>query len=224
MGEMLTLTAEDGHRLSAYKATPAGKPRAALVVVQEIFGVNHHIKNVTDGWAADGYVSLAPALFDRVEPGFETGYDASDIERGRATRQKVSLDQMVMDVKAAVQELAETGLKVGVVGYCLGGTMAWLSATRTPGVSAAVGYYGGGIADTASEQPKCPVMLHFGETDAAIPAEHWAKVRAAHPKLPVHVYPGAGHGFSCDERASFHKPSHVQARERTLAFFREHIG
>ena len=224
MGEMLTLTAEDGFRLSAYKAMPAGKPRGAVVVVQEIFGVNHHIKAITDGFAADGYVSLAPAIFDRVEPGFETGYAPADIERGRATRMKLSLDQMVMDVKAAVQELSKTGLKVGVVGYCLGGTMAWLSATRIPGVSAAVGYYGGGIGDTASEQPKCPVMLHFGETDASIPPEHWDKVRAAHPKLPVHIYAGAGHGFSCDERGSFHKASHEQARERTIAFFREHLG
>ena len=132
MGEMLTLTAEDGFRLSAYKAMPAGKPRGAVVVVQEIFGVNHHIKAVTDGFAADGYVSLAPAIFDRVEPGFETGYAPADIERGRATRMKLSLDQMVMDVKAAVQELSKTGLKVGVVGYCLGGTMAWLAATRIP--------------------------------------------------------------------------------------------
>jgi len=137
---------------------------------------------------------------------------------------KLSLDQMVMDVKAAVQELSKTGLKVGVVGYCLGGTMAWLAATRIPGVAAAVGYYGGGIGDTASEQPKCPVLLHFGETDASIPPEHWDKVRAAHPNLPVHIYAGAGHGFSCDERGSFHKASHEQARERTIAFFREHLG
>jgi carboxymethylenebutenolidase len=224
MGEMLTLSAEDGHRFSAYKATPAGKPRAALVVVQEIFGVNHHIKNVTDSFAADGYVSLAPALFDRVEPNFETGYAQADIERGRAVRQKLGWDTMVMDVRAAVKDLQKTGLKVGVVGYCMGGTMAWLAATRIDGVAAAVGYYGGGIADTANEQPKCPIMLHFGETDASIPHDHWAKVRAAHPKLPVHVYAGAGHGFSCDERASFHKPSHEQARERTIAFFREHVG
>jgi carboxymethylenebutenolidase len=224
MGETLTLTAEDGHRFSAYKAAPAGTPRGALVVVQEIFGVNHHIRNVTDGFAADGYVALAPALFDRVEPGFETGYAAADIERGRAVRQKLPWDTMMMDVKAAVQELRKTGLKVGVVGYCMGGTVAWLSATRLDGVSAAVGYYGGGIGDTATEQPKCPVMLHFGETDASIPPEHWEKVRAAHPKLPVYVYQGAGHGFSCDERASFHEPSHEQARERTLAFFREHLG
>ena len=224
MGEMLTLTAEDGHRLSAYKATPAGTQRAALVVVQEIFGVNRHIRNVTDGFAAEGYVSLAPALFDRVEPNFETGYTQADIDRGRAVRQKLGWDTMVMDLRAAVTELSKTGLKVGVVGYCMGGTMAWLAAARVDGVAAAVGYYGGGIAEAASEQPKCPVMLHFGETDASIPPEHWAKVRAAHPKLPVYVYPGAGHGFSCDERASFHKPSHEQARERTIAFFREHLG
>lgn len=224
MGEKLTLTAEDGHRFSAHKATPAGTARGALVVVQEIFGVNHHIRSVTDGFAADGYLSLAPALFDRVEPDFETGYQQADIERGRAVRQKLGWDPMMMDVRAAVKELAKSGLKVGVVGYCMGGTVAWLAATRVPGVSAAVGYYGGGIADTASEQPKCPVMLHFGETDASIPKEHWDKIRAAHPKLPMFVYPGAGHGFSCDERASFHKPSHEQARERTLAFFREHLG
>jgi carboxymethylenebutenolidase len=131
---------------------------------------------------------------------------------------------MMMDVRAAVKELQKTGLKVGVVGYCMGGTLAWLAATRIDGTAAAVGYYGGGIADTASEQPRCPVMLHFGETDASIPPEHWGKVRAAQPQLPVYVYPGAGHGFSCDERASFHKPSHEQARERTIAFFREHLG
>jgi carboxymethylenebutenolidase len=224
MGENLTLQAEDGHRFSAYRATPGGKPRGALVVVQEIFGVNHHIRNVTDGFAADGYVSLAPALFDRVEPGFETGYAQADIERGRAVRQKLGWDPMLMDVRAAVKELQKTGLKVGIVGYCMGGTVAWLAATRIDGLAAAVGYYGGGIGDTAAEQPKCPAMLHFGETDASIPPDHWAKVRAAHPKLPVHVYQGAGHGFSCDERASFHKASHEQARERTIAFFREHIG
>jgi carboxymethylenebutenolidase len=223
MGEMLTLTAEDGHRFSAYRATPAGTPRGALVVVQEIFGVNHHIRNVTDGFAADGYVSLAPALFDRVEPGFETGYAQADIERGRAVRGKLGWDPMMFDVRAAVKELTKTGLKLGVVGYCMGGTIAWLAATRIDSLAAAVGYYGGGIGDTATEQPRCPVILHFGETDTSIPPEHWAKVRAAHPKLPLYTYP-AGHGFSCDERASFHEPSHKLARERTIAFFRQHVG
>src|SRR5207244_10909688 len=133
-------------------------------------------------------------------------------------------DTPVMDVRAAATELQKTGLPVGVVGYCMGGTMAWLAATRVDGVAAAVGYYGGGIAETATERPRCPVMLHFGETDASIPPEHWAKVRAAQPQLPVHVYPGAGHGFSCDERARFHEQSHEQARERTIAFLRQHLG
>jgi carboxymethylenebutenolidase len=224
MGEMVTLTAEDAHRLAAYRATPAGTPRGALVVVQEIFGVNHHIKNVTDGFAADGYVCLAPALFDRVERGFETGYAPADIERGRAVRGKVSVDAMVFDVRAAVADLKKTGLKVGVVGYCLGGTMAWLAATRIDGVAGAVGYYGGGIADTADERPRCPVLLHFGETDAAIPAEHWERIKKAHPNLPMHIYVGAGHGFSCDERGSFHEPSHKLARERTISFLRQHVG
>jgi carboxymethylenebutenolidase len=224
MGEKLTLTAEDGQKLSAYKATPAGTPRGALVVVQEIFGVNQHIRNVTDGFAKDGYVSLAPALFDRVEPGFETGYTPADIDKGRAVRGKLGWDLMVMDLRAAVNELRKTGLNVGVVGYCMGGTMAWLAATRIDGVAGAVGYYGGGIADTATEQPRCPVLLHFGETDASIPPEHWERIKKAHPNLPVHVYQGAGHGFSCDERGSFHQASHTVARERTIAFLRQHVG
>ena len=223
MGEKLTLQAEDGQKLSAYKAMPAGTLCGALVVVQEIFGVNQHIRNVTDRFAQEGYVALAPAVFDRVEPGFETGYTPADIDKGRAVRGKLSLDQLVMDVRAGVNELKKTGLKVGVVGYCMGGTMAWLAATRIDGVSAAVGYYGGGVADTATEQPRCPVLLHFGETDASIPPEHWEKIKKAHPNLPVHVYPGAGHGFSCDERASFHEASHKQALERTLTFFRQHL-
>src|SRR2546427_8612222 len=130
MGEIVTLTAEDGHRFPAYKAMPAGKPRGALVVIQEIFGVNRHIRNVTDGFAADGYVSIAPALFDRVERGFETGYQPADIERGRAVRGKLQIEQAVMDVKAAAKELQKAGLKVGVVGYCFGGTIAWLAGPR----------------------------------------------------------------------------------------------
>ncbi len=224
MGERLTLSAEDGHRFAAYQARPTGAPGGALVVIQEIFGVNHHIRNVTDGFAADGYLALAPALFDRVEPGYETGYEPADVDAGRAVRQKLGWDVMVMDVRAAVAELRKSGLRVGVVGYCMGGTMAWLSATRIDGVAAAVGYYGGGIADTATERSRCPVMLHFGETDAGIPADHWERIRKAQPTLSLHVYPAAGHGFSCDERASFHEPSHRVARERTIAFLRQHVG
>ncbi|MGH7367720.1 MAG: dienelactone hydrolase family protein [Candidatus Rokuibacteriota bacterium] len=218
MGTMITLTAENGHRLSAYRAAPSGAPKGGLVVVQEIFGVNHHIQSVCDRFAADGYVALAPALFDRVEPGIDLGYTADDIERGRSLKGKVDIADMVADVKAAVQALDREGQSVGVVGYCLGGTLAWLACTRIDGVKAAVGYYGGGIAETASETPRCPVLLHFGETDQSIPPEHWARIRAAHPEVPLHVYP-AGHGFSCDERASYHEPSAAVARQRTLGFF-----
>jgi carboxymethylenebutenolidase len=223
MGEMLTLTAEDGHRLSAYRATPAGTARGGLVVIQEIFGVNPHIKKVTDGFAADGYVAIAPALFDRVERDFETGYAPADIERGRMVRGKLQIEDAVKDVTAAVKELQRAGHKVGVVGYCFGGTVAWLAATRIPGVAAASSFYGGGVADAAGEQPRCPVIFHFGETDASIPRDHWDRIKAQHPKIPMHIYP-AGHGISCDERGSFHEPSARQARQRTIDFFREHVG
>jgi carboxymethylenebutenolidase len=138
-------------------------------------------------------------------------------------RGKLSIDDAVKDVRAAVKEAAKSGLKVGVVGYCFGGTMAWLSATRIDGVSAAIAYYGGGVADAAAEKPKCPVIFHWGETDASIPKEHWEKVKQHHPNLTQHVYP-AGHGFHCDERASYHKPSAEQAMERSLQFLRQHVG
>ena len=223
MGKSLTLTAEDSHRLAGYRADPAGKPRAGIVVIQEIFGVNQHIRKVTDGFAAEGYAALAPAIFDRVQRDFEIGYAPSDVETGRATRGKIQLDDMVADVRAAVKALQAEGLKVGVVGYCLGGTMAWLSATRIPGVSAAVGYYGGGVPDAAEEKPKCPVILHFGETDASIPMDAVEKVKKAQPNVPVYVYP-AGHGFVCDERGSYHAESAKTARERTIEFFRKHVG
>ncbi len=222
MGETITLTAEDGHTLAGYRVAPKGTPRGGLVVVQEIFGVNSHIKRVCDGFAADGYVALAPAIFDRVERDFAIGYKPEDIERGRNVRGKIPLEDAVKDVRAAVKALGAERLKVGVVGYCFGGTLAWLAATRIDGVACAVGYYGGGIADAAGEKPRCPVLLHFGETDQSIPPDHHARVRAAHPDLPMHLYP-AGHGFNCDERASYHEPSATLARKRTLEFLAKHL-
>ena len=222
MGEKLTLHAEDGHKFSAYRAAPAGTPRGGLVIVQEIFGVNAHIRRVCDGFAGDGYVALAPALFDRVEPGYETGYGQDDVERGRNVRQKLGWDLMVQDTRAAVDALKKAGLKVGVVGYCMGGSMAWLSATRISGVAAAVGYYGGAVAEFADETPRCPVLLHFGESDTTIPREQWDKIREAQPTVPMHIYP-AGHGFNCDARGSYHEPSARLARERTLEFLRRHM-
>ena len=222
MGQMTTLTAEDGFRLAAYRADAPQKTGRGLVVIQEIFGVNHHMKRVTDGFAADGYTSISPAIFDRVERDYDTGYRPEDIERGRATRGKCDLDQMVMDLRAAVKALKGEGLTVGVVGYCLGGTMAWLTATRIDGLGAAVSYYGGGVAAAANEKPKCPVIFHFGETDASIPPDHWETVKQAHPTLPQYIYP-AGHGFNCDERGSWHEPSAKLARQRTLEFFAKHL-
>ena len=223
MGKTITLTAADGHQFSAYRAEPAGTPRGGIVVIQEIFGVNQHIRKVTDSFATAGYLCLAPAIFDRVDRNFEIGYAPADVEHGRATRGKIQLDDMVADIRAAANALQAEKLKVGVVGYCLGGTLTWLAATRIDGVSAAVGYYGGGVAASASETPRCPVLLHWGETDASIPPDHWETVKKAHPTLPMHVYP-AGHGFHCDERGSFHAESSKLAHQRTLDFFRQHVG
>ena len=227
-GQLVTLKAEDGHSLSAYRAAPTGKPpavkpKAGLVIIQEIFGVNSHIKRVSDGFAADGYVALAPAIFDRAERGFETGYQPADIARGRGVRGKIDINDMVKDIRAAVRSLAAEGLKVGVVGYCLGGTLAWLAATRIDAVSCAVSYYGGGVSEPAAEKPRCPVLFHFGETDQSIPPDHHAKIRAAHPELPLHIYPVAGHGLTWGERGAYHAPSAALARTRTMEFLAKHL-
>jgi carboxymethylenebutenolidase len=223
MGQNVTLQAEDGHRFGGYRADPTGQPRGGIVIIQEIFGVNSHIRGVCDGYAADGYVALAPALFDRVEPNIQLGYEQEDIVRGREIRGKIGWDTMMIDVRAAVQALQKDKHKIGVVGYCMGGSVAWLSATRIDGLSAAVGYYGGAVADFATERPRCPVLLHFGETDASIPKEHWDKIKAAQPNVPMHLYP-AGHGFNCEQRASYHEPSARLARQRTIEFLRQNVG
>jgi carboxymethylenebutenolidase len=222
LGRTIQATAADGHSFSTYRADPEGEPRGAVVIVQEIFGVNRHIRAVCDEYAAQGYVAVAPALFDRVERGVELAYQADDIAAGRAIREKVSLDQALADVEAAAKDVAAAD-RIGVVGYCWGGTVAWVAATRSRTFAAAVSYYGGGVPDLADEQPNCPVLLHFGEQDQAIPLEGVDRLRAAHPELPVYIYP-AGHGFNCDQRASYDAESARLARERTLAFLREHVG
>ena len=197
MGQTITLAAKDGHKLAAYRADPAGKPRGALVVVQEIFGVNHHMRHVTDDFAKQGYVALSPALFDRVEKGIELGYDPKSIEAGRDIRAKVPLDGTLADLQAAIDAVKSAG-KVGIVGYCWGGGLAFLAATRLSGVAAAVGYYGGLVAAHAQEKPRVPVMLHFGDSDQSIPMSDVEKVKQARPDVTTYVYK-AGHGFSCDE-------------------------
>ena len=222
MGQNITLSAKDGHKLAAYRADPSGKPRGAIVVIQEIFGVNHHMRRLTDDFAKQGYVAVSPALFDRVEKGIELGYDPKSIESGRDIRGKVPLDGTLADLRAAVDYAKQFG-KVGVVGYCWGGGLAFLSAARLPGVAAAVGYYGGLVAAHAQEKPKAPVMLHFGEQDQSIPMSDVEKVRQARPDVPIHVY-NAGHGFACDERASYNADATKVALERTLKFFAQNIG
>lgn len=225
MGDVIVLTASDGHRFGAYEAKPPGKARGGLVVVQEIFGVNPHIRRVADGFAADGYHVMAPAVFDRAEPGVELGYEPADVERGRNLRQGISLDEMLLDIDACRVALGASG-KVGLVGYCLGGSLAWLTATRLDGFAAAVGYYGGMIAGHLDEAPRIPVMLHFGEEDGGIPMADVAKIRvAADSKLvQVFTYPTAGHAFNRDGNEAWHEPSAMLARERTLAFLREKLG
>ena len=223
MGQMITLTTADGFSLAAYRAEPQGTPRGGLVVIQEIWGVNDHIRKVANGYAADGYLVVAPAIFDRVEPGVMMDpYTAETRQRGFGLMQKVDIDNALKDITAAVASVAQAG-KVGVVGYCFGGRLSWLSASRISGVAASVPYYGGGILGLAAEQPKCPVMLHFGERDAHIPVASVEEFKKAHPALPVHIY-AADHGFNCDQRESWDAPAAKLARERTIEFLHKHVG
>jgi carboxymethylenebutenolidase len=223
MGKMIELTASDGHKLAAYRADPAGKARGAVVVIQEIFGVNSHIKSVVDGFAADGYVAIAPAMYDRVQRNYETGYSPDEIQAGLKIMQGLDWDNTMKDVTAAVGAVKSAG-KVGIVGYCWGGTVAWVAAARIPGLAASVPYYGGGIPNFIGEKPKVPVMFNFGEADQSPTVEQAKKVAAAHPSTAAHYYPGAGHGFNCDQRGSYNAAASKQARERTVDFFRKHIG
>jgi carboxymethylenebutenolidase len=223
MGQMMELKTKDGQTISAYKAEPAGKPLGGIVVIQEIWGVNSHIRNVADGYAKEGYVAVAPAIFDRVEKGVTMDqYTQETMGRGFGLMQKVDQDKALLDIQAAVDEASKAG-KVGVVGFCFGGRMAWLAAARLNGISASVPYYGGGVPDLASEKPKVPVILHFGEKDQHIPVASVEQFKKAHPELPVYMY-AADHGFNCDQRGSYDAAAAKLARERTLEFFHKHVG
>lgn len=223
MNSNVTLTAADGHQLDAYVAGNSGSPHAAIVLIQEIFGVNKHIRSVADDYAAQGFLVIAPALFDRAERNLELTYEPADVTKGMNAVMKIGLDAALKDVAAAIR-YARSGLgtgKVGVLGYCFGGTLAWLAATRLdPDV--AVGYYGGRIAQFAAETPRCPVMLHFGAKDPHIPASEIAKIKNAHPDLSLFIY-DAGHGFNCDQRRDYDATAATLARDRTLEFLRSHL-
>jgi carboxymethylenebutenolidase len=224
MGISIRLKAADGFSFGAYEAKPDGKARGALVVIQEIFGVNDHIRRVAEGYVADGFHVIAPQLFDRAEPIIELGYEKPDMDRGIALRASIPTEATLADIQATVDRLKGAG-KVGMVGYCWGGSMAWLGAAHVNGLAATVGYYGGMIAKNLDAKPRVPVMLHFGETDTGIPMSDVEKVKAAADpaKVQIFTYP-AGHAFNRDGNKAFNAHCAMLARERTLKFLAQHIG
>ena len=223
----IVLTAADGFQSSAYLAEPAGAPKGAIVVLQEIFGVNAHIRGIADGYAAAGYLAIAPATFDRVEKNVDLGYGPEDMKRGSALKAAVEAlpaPGVLQDVQAAVDRAAKAG-KVGIVGYCWGGLLVWRSAEQVRGLSAAVSYYGGGMTagSEPARSPKVPVMSHFGELDKHITLESVKAFEQKHPEVEVHLYQ-ADHGFNCDMRGSYNAGAAATALERSLFHFGKHVG
>jgi carboxymethylenebutenolidase len=222
VGQDIKLTASDNFQLGAYRADPAGAPKAAVVVIQEIFGVNHHIRSVCDRFAGEGYVAIAPAIFDRLEPNFQCGYSPDEIANARKFVANPDWPAMLRDAQAAIDAVSDVGA-VGIVGFCLGGSVAYAAATKLTGLSAAIGYYGGAIVRFADDKPKVPTQLHFGEKDAGIPLADVETIRTKRPEVEIYIYPGAQHGFHCDERASYDKTSADIAWPRSLGFFAKHL-
>ena len=229
MGKFIDLTSADGFGFPAYVAEPVGTPKAAVVVLQEIFGVNPHIRSVADGYAAAGYLAVAPATFHRVRPGVDIGYTDADMKTGmelKAAVEALPAPGVLQDIQAAIQHAAKrTGGKVGIVGYCWGGLLTWRAACTLSGLSAAVPYYGGGmtVGEEPARQLACPVMVHFGDQDHWIPLDTVEAFKKAKPGVEVHVYK-ANHGFNCDQRGSYNEAAATLAKQRTLAFFAGHLG
>lgn len=223
MGENITITAGDGFTFDAYLAQPDGTPKGGLVVIQEIFGVNGHMREVSDGFAKEGYVAVAPALYDRYQKNIELGYEAEDVTRGREIRTGIGWDDPVGDMAAAAQ-FAAIGGRVGTVGYCWGGALSFLCATRIDGIAASICYYGGQIVDFKDETAKAALMMHFGSADASIPSDAVEAIRAAQPDAAIHVYDEALHGFNCDHRAAYHAEHAATARSHTLAFLDQKVA
>ena len=222
MGDQISVKMQDGFELSAYRSMPSAQSKGVVVVIQEIFGVNAHIREVADGYAAQGYSAIAPALFDRIERDIELGYAEADMGKGiELAFQGLEMAQTMKDLQSVVDYGAAQGA-VGVVGFCFGGLLTYLSACQLKGVVAASSYYGGGIAGVLDHQPKCPLIMHFGELDAHIPMTDVDKIKEANPRIPVHVY-DADHGFNCDHRASYSEQAAELALQRTLAHFDQHL-
>lgn len=222
MGQDITLTASDKFELGAYRTTPTGSPKGAVVVIQEIFGVNHHIRAVCDRFAEQGYVAVAPAIFDRIERNFQSGYSEAEVAIARKFVAAPDWPAMLRDTQAAIDSVKDVG-PVGIIGFCLGGSVAYAAATKLTGLSAAIGYYGGAIVKFAQDKPTVPTQLHFGSQDHGIPLSDVEIIRAKRPEVEVFVYDGAQHGFGCDERASYDKASADLARQRSLAFFANYL-
>ena len=222
MGKQFTLTTSDKHSLGAYRADPQGAAKGGVVVIQEIFGVNHHIRAVCDRLAALGYVAVAPAVFDRFVRNFESGYTPDEIAHARSYLGNLNWDNMVHDMSAAAADLKGVGPKA-VIGFCMGGTAAFLAACRLSGLSASVAYYGGMIGKFADEKPKCPMQMHFGEKDQSIPMDVVETIKQKRSDAEIYVYPDAAHGFHCDERASYSKAAADLAWSRTTEFLAKNM-
>lgn len=230
MQEFVKLLTEDGVDVNAYVSRPEGAAKGAVVVVQEIFGVNSHIRGVADKYAAQGYVAIAPALFDRIRAGIELNYDGSDMKTAFELYGQLDPAKSLLDIAAAYHFVAKEDHKgIAVVGFCYGGLMSWLSATRGDALkmqpSCTVGYYAGGIGRFATEEPACPVMLHFGEDDSHIGKDQVDAVRAAHPEVQIYLYEGAGHAFNREpDPNSYRADAAALAQERTFEFLRTHVA
>jgi carboxymethylenebutenolidase len=220
MGQFTTIMARDGHEFQAWLAAAPGRPRGAVLVIQEIFGVNAHIRKVTDGFAAEGYTAIAPSLFDRVRRGIELGYTPQDMQEGAGYRQQLTPETTLKDLAAAVAVVKHSG-RAGCVGYCFGGAMAYLAACQLP-LACAVVYYGK-VGAYLDQKPKCPVMYHYGTEDKSIPLAEVERIRARYPEAPVYTYPGAGHGFNCEQRDSYNPEAAALARTRTLEFLARYV-
>jgi carboxymethylenebutenolidase len=222
VGHDITLTASDNCQLGGYRADTTTTPKGAVVVIQEIFGVNHHIRAVCDRLASEGYVAIAPAIFDRVERNFQSGYSPDEVAVARRFIANPNWAAMLRDTQAAIDAVRSVG-PVGIIGFCLGGSIAYAAATKLSGLSAAIGYYGGAIVRFADDKPKVATQLHFGEKDAGIPLSDVETIRAKRPDVEIHIYPGAQHGFHCDERASYDKTSADIAWPRSMSFLAKHL-
>lgn len=221
MGKNITISSADGFEFGAYRADPTGQPKGGVLVIQEIFGVNQHIREVCDAYARHGYVAIAPALYDRIDTDVQLGYDFDSMSTGIEYKVGLRMPLVLDDLQATVDVLSESG-KVAVVGYCFGGTLAWLAANELQGIACVSAYYGGEIVSYLDRRPRCPIILHFGEQDKHIPMSDVDEIRENHPSITIYIYP-ADHGFNCAHRAQYHEPSAQLSLERTLALLSKYL-